>query len=364
MKNGRKFEDLIGRRYGRLTVIGAYGKVKGERKWFCRCDCGTERIVYGKSLKSGITLSCGCFNRDNARKLGLAAVEDLTDRRFGRLVVRVRSGSRNGKALWTCKCDCGNEIIVLSSSLKNERTKSCGCLRKERAYRLSESNSAHLEVGQKFGRLIVVGKEYSLFADGTRRGLWTCKCDCGKIVHIGSKRLTSGSTNSCGCLRSERQREIVKSQRWIEIHTGKRHSLETKKKMRLLAIERISIQKFNGMPMFPCIGREEKRCLDELSKVSPYPLQRQYRVDGYFLDGYVEELKLAIEFDEGRHRRPEVEARDKNRQIEIENSLGCRVFRITSSEWKEKTHVIDEFRKIVDLQILEVGLNMDKRIAV
>lgn len=203
MKNGRKFEDLIGRRYGRLTVIGAFGKVRGERKWFCRCDCGTERTVYGKSLKSGITLSCGCFNRDNARKLGLAAVEDLTDRRFGRLVVRVRSGSRNGKALWTCKCDCGNEIIVLSSSLKNEKTKSCGCLRKECTSHLSESRVIHFLIGRRFGRLVVVGKEYTFLADGTRRGLWTCKCDCGKIAHVRSRQLISGRTKSYGCLRRE-----------------------------------------------------------------------------------------------------------------------------------------------------------------
>jgi hypothetical protein len=29
---------------------------------------------------------------------------------------------------WLCKCDCGNEVIVLGNSLKNNATKSCGCI--------------------------------------------------------------------------------------------------------------------------------------------------------------------------------------------------------------------------------------------
>lgn len=26
----------------------------------CRCDCGTERVVYAQSLRAGQTKSCGC----------------------------------------------------------------------------------------------------------------------------------------------------------------------------------------------------------------------------------------------------------------------------------------------------------------
>ena len=26
----------------------------------CRCDCGTERVVYTQSLRGGLTKSCGC----------------------------------------------------------------------------------------------------------------------------------------------------------------------------------------------------------------------------------------------------------------------------------------------------------------
>ena len=57
---------------------------------------------------------------------------NLTGQRFGRLVVIERSAnSKSGKAKWRCKCDCGNETIVFSTSLVRGLTHSCGCLNRE-----------------------------------------------------------------------------------------------------------------------------------------------------------------------------------------------------------------------------------------
>lgn len=54
---------------------------------------------------------------------------DITGKRFGKLTVLNRSdNSKHGASRWTCMCDCGEKTIVLGSSLKNGRTKSCGCL--------------------------------------------------------------------------------------------------------------------------------------------------------------------------------------------------------------------------------------------
>ena len=54
-------------------------------------------------------------------------IKDLTNRRFGKLVV-IRYF---GNAKWLCKCDCGNETVVRSDYLKNGHTKSCGCIHKK-----------------------------------------------------------------------------------------------------------------------------------------------------------------------------------------------------------------------------------------
>lgn len=58
---------------------------------------------------------------------------DLTGRKFGRLTVIEEAGrDKFGAVLWRCRCDCGNESIVLSNSLRRGNTLSCGCLNRER----------------------------------------------------------------------------------------------------------------------------------------------------------------------------------------------------------------------------------------
>lgn len=65
-------------------------------------------------------------------------IKDLTGQRFGRLTVLSKTDRRiNGRVVWHCRCECGNEIGVASSYLLNGDTRSCGCLRTDnlrRAY--------------------------------------------------------------------------------------------------------------------------------------------------------------------------------------------------------------------------------------
>lgn len=58
--------------------------------------------------------------------------KDLNGQKFGRLTVLERKeNSKNGIPRWLCRCDCGNLTVVLSTQLRNGRTKSCGCYMKE-----------------------------------------------------------------------------------------------------------------------------------------------------------------------------------------------------------------------------------------
>lgn len=61
-------------------------------------------------------------------------------RRFGRLVVIEQAGSRGGKRLYRCVCDCGNEVDVQGVNLKTENTQSCGCLRADRSVLASRTH--------------------------------------------------------------------------------------------------------------------------------------------------------------------------------------------------------------------------------
>lgn len=61
--------NLVGNKYGRLLVIERAESLNGRTRWRCKCDCGNECIVHSSSLKSGNTTSCGCYKRENAKKL-------------------------------------------------------------------------------------------------------------------------------------------------------------------------------------------------------------------------------------------------------------------------------------------------------
>ena len=57
--------DMVGQTFGRLTVISRTENTpNGCAQWLCRCSCGTEKIILGHSLRSGLTRSCGCIARD------------------------------------------------------------------------------------------------------------------------------------------------------------------------------------------------------------------------------------------------------------------------------------------------------------
>lgn len=57
--------DMVGRTYGRLTVISRAGSTAlGQATWVAHCVCGNEIIVSGASMRKGHTRSCGCLHKD------------------------------------------------------------------------------------------------------------------------------------------------------------------------------------------------------------------------------------------------------------------------------------------------------------
>lgn len=60
-------------------------------------------------------------------------MNDLTDKKFNRLTVIERKGNDIfGHLRWLCRCDCGKEKIIVGSHMVRGKTKSCGCLNKEK----------------------------------------------------------------------------------------------------------------------------------------------------------------------------------------------------------------------------------------
>lgn len=65
--------DMTGRRFGRLVVVGEAPKrfTNRNRYWYCCCDCGNITTVRGDELRGGVTVSCGCYNREKNIDLGM-----------------------------------------------------------------------------------------------------------------------------------------------------------------------------------------------------------------------------------------------------------------------------------------------------
>lgn len=116
----REYPNLIGERFGKLTVIEQVPSDKcGNRKWRCLCDCGGEHIATTGNLRSGRTTNCGCKKSP-----------DLTGRVFGRLTVLGRSDKRNPRGkrttpMWECQCECGNITYKATDTLTNPEESMC-----------------------------------------------------------------------------------------------------------------------------------------------------------------------------------------------------------------------------------------------
>lgn len=192
--------SIVGSRFGRWTVLDRYTlNAKRERNWLCRCDCGTERYVVERSLKSGNSTSCGCLRRENAEK---AISKDLTGRVFGDLTVLRKSETqcKSGGVEWVCECSCGNTYTTIATLLLTGKRTNCGGNAHKKNY--ASTNIT----GKKFGRLTAVYATPNRDKKGSV--IWHCKCDCGNETDISYNSLLYCSVKSCGCRKIEHSQNL------------------------------------------------------------------------------------------------------------------------------------------------------------
>ena len=224
-----KIIDLTGQKYHKLTVLhrvedritpGGYK----DTMWHCRCDCGNEVDVSSQALrkKHHATKSCGCLC--NGGKKG---INDLTGRRFGKLLVLERAEdavtNTNAHPLqYRCLCDCGKEVVVRGSGLISGGTRSCGFCRINEEYQdrvvITEAGRKMVDLtGMVFNRLTVVGHgPDSISKKGIISPRWYCQCSCGnpKLCLVQAASLKSGKAKSCGCQKKDNGLERRKANRF------------------------------------------------------------------------------------------------------------------------------------------------------
>lgn len=213
--------DLMGQRFGMLTVVGFGSKRsfhRGENLWDVLCDCGTQKAVRSNALRTGKARSCGCQKGKGGGRTGM----DLTGAKSQLLtyicdIEPYLTGKQRTRRI-ECVCACGNLSKGFANDFIRGTWKSCGCLGKLMAaqtmkrLRASQITSTGHRTGtcqiedlkgQRFGRYTVL----ELASTPGMRTRWKCQCDCGEVRGVYKADLKRGTARSCGCLARELTRE-------------------------------------------------------------------------------------------------------------------------------------------------------------
>lgn len=188
----------IGDVIGRWTVLDRY--YRKEESWkskrnFCLVQCGCEdktiKEIYTANLQNGSSTSCGCFKRENARKL---YSHDLTGQTIGRWKVLSKieaDEEHDWHTYYLCQCSCDKKTIreVYGGSLSRGLSQSCGCITIEETRKKSIKDYT----GQKFGSLFVIEK-IPIYNGASK---YICICDCGNERIVQTDKLYSGEATEC-----------------------------------------------------------------------------------------------------------------------------------------------------------------------
>lgn len=180
-----------GEKFGRLVVLEYFGET-------CKCVCiehehPREVVVNSTHLRTGHTISCGCYQAEMATINATVSVMPGTV--YGKLTVLDQHGNA-----CRCRCDCSagvsREVFVKTKRLRAGHTKSCGCLRFDICKRMSQGKFLGSGVsGQRYKFMLIQnnaierGLEFNLTRDEVR-SITTANCHyCGspsvKLSHFG-----------------------------------------------------------------------------------------------------------------------------------------------------------------------------------
>ena len=367
--------------YGDLSLTGVWDhkiSESGKTKSLiveCECSCGDVGFYRLGNLKSGNTIKC--FNHDTKCLIkSKPTYNELT--LTGKYHMKtVESGN---KYLYVeCECSCGtisdyilgdikrgnikrckghmskitigktyNDITISSLSHYDKQGKaimnyicSCGSLGKGNYYSIKEGlikkckmHSVTISIGKKYNGLTVLSYSYR---DDNHDSYVNCECECGDINTYKLTSVKTGQVKYC-------------SNHYINTSLGKKYnelfvvSYSHKDKynnvyvntecvcgnirVQSLASIRNNYIKSCGCQSWRNGGTRRPEVLfmneiEPLLETRGLTLERQYNVNGYFIDGYIPELNLALEYDEYHHNKPSQKIKDETRELDIKSELGC-----------------------------------------
>lgn len=121
-------KEINGKTYGRLTVIETLWN-ENPTKVRCICSCGSIRLYDKKSVQTGHTKSCGCYNIDRLKIMNEVDYTNYVSD-YGIKILRKYKKNKKSQWLWECECGyCKTHFFEIPARIKNNHIKSCGCLK-------------------------------------------------------------------------------------------------------------------------------------------------------------------------------------------------------------------------------------------
>lgn len=165
------YDQDVGSKFNLLTVLKHIKKKNNQgnmRSDFeCLCECGNKKIIVASNVKSGRSKSCGCYAREVTSQTNIKTLNDRNKKksekflakylgkRYGKLVITGYILGNNGTKRknqkhnrFICSCDCGNTKSIVSQSIRNGKTISCGCHMREMISK-NRTKHGHARTGNK-----------------------------------------------------------------------------------------------------------------------------------------------------------------------------------------------------------------------
>lgn len=124
---------------------------------------------------------------------------DLVGQKFNKLTVINRVSDYvypDGKRMidrWECLCECGKKCIVYGKNLRLNKTKSCGCIKKDVAKERIVDYTGH-----QFGSLTVIRQIEKPEKYKNKGTYWLCRCTCGNEVIKIAADIKRENGKTCG----------------------------------------------------------------------------------------------------------------------------------------------------------------------
>lgn len=315
-------EVKVGNKFNYWEVV----EIK-DGKIVCLCTaCNqTKKQIQKSWLVNQRTKSCGCIRKNLQTKP--KSKDQIKQVSVGEVYNKWQVIGFTNKNGIICKCLACNKTTktIKKNVLVNGRSKSCGCLESK------DFLKTQIKVGDKFSEWTILESSIGKY--------FSCQCSCGEKRLVSYVDLVHEKSKSCGCKRKQ-----FAEQTSLETF-GTKHphqSKEVKNQKQKTLMERYGVA--NSFELIdPSLGSKAE--LELLSWVQQfYPSAKKTWEGGKEVDIFIPELKLGIEFN-GLfwHNENKVSRNYHLEKTKHFANRGIRIIHIFEHEWQFRKDQVKSF---------------------